>query len=66
MTANSRTPERWVPKYELARHLCSTNVFADEEKRQIMHLAKLYCNNDPHNNQAALWRFIVQASNACD
>lgn len=53
-------------KYKLAKYLCSTNVFTAEDKTMIMALAKKHCNGDPHNDQAVLWGYICQVSEACD
>ncbi len=53
-------------RLKLAKYLCSTNVFTEEEKNEIREVAEKHCTGEPHNDQAVLWIYIQKVSKACD
>lgn len=50
----------------LANLLCETNVFTDEEKKEIRERAEKHCTGDPYHDHYVLGVYCKQVSDACD
>lgn len=53
-------------KMRLANLLCETNVFTDEEKKEIRERAEKHCTGDPYHDHYVLGVYCKRVSDACD